>query len=102
MVTSMVRCMILLILSSILLVAKAVFFSISRRIVILEAAKGIRTVLMQVSIKCTMAIAGCRVSRYERSGSFLLFSWVAAASFALDNVSSGLIRVLWVMNNLRI
>ena len=55
--------MILFTFSSILLIVEAVLFSISRRMVMLEAARGIRTVLIQVNIKCSMAIAGCRVSR---------------------------------------
>lgn len=42
-----------------------------------------RTLLMQVFIKCMMVIAERRLIKYERSGSFLALSWLAAISFAL-------------------
>lgn len=75
--------MILLTFSSILSRARLAFFSMSRRIVTLAEASGIITVLMQVFIKFIIPIAGRRLMRYDRSGSFLAVSWLAAMSFAL-------------------
>ena len=63
MVTSMVRCRIVLTLSSSLYIAAAVVFSISRRTVMCEAASGIKTVFMQVAMRCMIVIAACRFSR---------------------------------------
>ena len=73
-VTSSVRCMRTLTLSSIWFIAIFVVFSISLRIVTFAAASGMRTVLIQVSIRCMIVIADCRFSRYERSGSVFVFS----------------------------
>jgi len=81
--TSMVRCMMLLSLSSSLLTARLVVFSMSRRTVVLDAARGIKTVLMHALIKCIIWIAGRRLGRYERSGSFLTASCEIAKSLAL-------------------
>ena len=75
--------MILLTFSSILSRARLAIFSISRRIITLAEASGMSTVLMQVLIRFMIPIAGRRPIRYERSGSFLAVSWLAAKSFAL-------------------
>jgi hypothetical protein len=56
--TSTVFCSIVLIFSSKRAVAKLVFFSISRLIVMLLAASGIRTVFTHVSIRWVVLIAG--------------------------------------------
>ena len=85
-VTSSVRCMRTLTLSSMWFNAIVVVFSISLRIVTFAAASGMRTVLMQVSIRCMIVMADCRFSRYERSGSFFVFSWAVAASLALWSI----------------
>ncbi len=81
--TSMDLCIILFTFSSILSKARLAVFSMSRRIVTLAEASGISTVLMQVFIRFIMPIAGRRPIRYDRSGSFLAISWLAAMSFAL-------------------
>lgn len=47
-----------------------VFFSISRLVVMLEAAKGIRTVLMQVIIRCMILMTVRKCGKYVKSGSF--------------------------------
>lgn len=60
---SMVRCMMLLILSSSLVTARLVVLSMSRRTVVLDAASGIKTVLMHAFIKCMIWIAGRRFGR---------------------------------------
>ena len=59
----MVRCIMVLTLSSILFIAMFVVFSISRRTVMLDTASGIKTVLIHVSIKCMMVIADWRPRR---------------------------------------
>ena len=59
----MVRCMVLLILSSILAMVRFTVFSISRRMVIFVTAKGMRTVCMQVFIKWMMVIAKWRFGK---------------------------------------
>ena len=41
------------------------------------------TVLMHVFIKFMIPTAGRRPTRYDRSGSFLAVSWLAAMSFSL-------------------
>ena len=81
--TSMDLCIILFTFSSILSKARLAVFSMSRRIVTLAEASGISTVLMQVFIRFIMPIAGRRPIRYDRSGSFLAISWLAAMSFEL-------------------
>lgn len=83
MMTSIDLCMRLFTFSSILSRAKLAIFSISRRIVILADARGISTALMQVFIRFMMPMAGRRPMRYDKSGSFLAVSWLAAISFAL-------------------
>lgn len=75
--------MTLLTFSSILSRARFAVFSMSRRIVTLAEANGMSTVLMQVFIRFIIPIAGRRPIRYDRSGSFLAVSWLAAMSFAL-------------------
>ena len=75
--------MILLTFSSIRSKARLAVFSMSRRIVTLAEASGMSTVLMQVFIRFVIPIAGRRPIRYDRSGSFLAVSWLAAMSFAL-------------------
>ena len=75
--------MILLTFSSILSRARLAFFSMLRRMVTLAEASGMITVLMQVFIRFIIPIAGRRLMRYDRSGSFLAVSWLAAMSFAL-------------------
>lgn len=79
----MVRCTMLLTLSSILLTALEVVCSMLRRTVMLEAAKGIKTVWMHVIIRCMIVMAACKLGMNERSGSAFEFSWDAANSFAL-------------------
>lgn len=79
----MVRCIMLLTLSSILLRALEVVCSILRRTVMLEAAKGIKTVLIHVIIRCMIVMAAYKLGMNERSGSAFAFSWDAANSFAL-------------------
>lgn len=81
--TSIDRCIMLFTFSSILSIARFAVFSMSRRIVTLADANGIRTVWTQVFIRDSMLIADRRPIRYERSGSFLADSWLAAMSFAL-------------------
>ena len=63
--------------------ALEVVCSMLRRTVILEAAKGTRTVLMQVIMRCMIVMAAYKLGMNERSGSFLALSWEAASSFAL-------------------
>ena len=75
--------MILLTFSSILSRARLASFSMLRRMVTLAEASGMITVLMQVFIRFIIPIAGRRLMRYDRSGSFLAVSWLAAMSFAL-------------------
>lgn len=79
----MVRCIILLTLSSILLTALEVVCSMLRRTVMFEAAKGIKTVLIHVIIRCIIVMAAYRLGMKERSGSAFEFSCDAANSFAL-------------------
>lgn len=79
----MVRCITLLTLSSILLTALEVVCSMLRRTVMLDAAKGIKTVLMHVIIRCMIVMAADKLGMNERSGSVFEFSWDAAKSFAL-------------------
>ena len=81
--TSMDLCIILFTFSSILSRARLAVFSMLRRIVTFAEASGISTVLIQVFIRFIMPIAGRRPIRYDRSGSFLAISWLAAISFAL-------------------
>lgn len=85
MTTSIDLCIIVLTLSSILSRARLAVFSMSRRIVTLAEASGMSTVLMQVFIRFMIPIAGRRPIKYDRSGSFLAVSWLAAMSFALAN-----------------
>lgn len=85
MTTSMDLCIIVLTFSSILSRARLAVFSMSRRIVTLAEASGMSTVLMQVFMRLMIPIAGRRLIRYDRSGSFLAVSWLAAMSFALAN-----------------
>lgn len=75
--------MILLTFSSTLSKARLAVFSMSRRIVTLAEASGMSTALMQVFIRFIIPIAGRRPIRYDRSGSSLAVSWLAAMSFAL-------------------
>lgn len=82
----MVRCMMLFILSSSLLTARFVVFSMSRRTVVLDEARGIKTVLMHAFIRCMVWIAGRRLGRYERSGSVLAASCEIAKSLALGKL----------------
>ena len=82
--------MILLTLSSILSIARFAVFSISRRMVMLAVASGISTVLIHVFIRWSMLIAERRPIKYERSGSFLAVSWLAAMSIALTHISEAL------------
>lgn len=79
----MVRCITLLTLSSILLTALEVVCSMLRRTVMLDAAKGIKTVLMHVIIRCMIVMAADKLGMNERSGSVFELSWDAAKSFAL-------------------
>lgn len=79
----MVRCITLLTLSSILLTALEVVCSMLRRTVMLDAAKGIKTVLTHVIIRCMIVMAADKLDMNERSGSVFEFSWDAAKSFAL-------------------
>ena len=83
MTTSMDLCIILLTFSSILSRARLAVFSMSRRIITFAEASGISTVLMQVFMRFMIPIAGRRPIKYDRSGSFLAVSWLAAMSFAL-------------------
>lgn len=76
--------MILLTFSSILFIVRVVIFSISRRMPILDEARGISIVLMQVIIRCMIVNAERRFDRYEKSGSFLEYSWETALSLALS------------------
>ena len=62
-VTSIVLCIMELTLSSMRVMARFVVFSISRRMVMLEAERGISTVFMNVDIKCNMVIPLCRLGR---------------------------------------
>ena len=92
--TSIDLCMILLTFSSILSIARFAVFSMSRRMVTLAVASGINTVLIHVFIRWSMLIAERRPIRYERSGSFLAVSWLAAMSIALLRISEALQTVL--------
>lgn len=83
MTTSMDLCIMLLTFSSILSKARLAVFTMSRRIVTLAEASGMRTVLTQVFIRFSIPMAGRKPIRYDRSGSFLAVSWLAAMSFAL-------------------
>lgn len=50
----------------------------------LDEARGISIVLMQVIIRCMIVNAERRFDRYEKSGSLLENSWDAALSLALS------------------
>lgn len=84
----MVLCIMLLTLSSILLTALDVVCSIERRIVMLEAAKGINTLLIHVIIRCMMVMAAYKPGMNETSGSLFAFSWDAGNSFALYRLAT--------------
>ncbi len=77
----------LLTFSSILSMATFEVFSMSRRMVTLAEARGMRTVRMQAFRRYIVLVAGRKLIMYERSGSFLAVSCVVAISFALKSVS---------------
>lgn len=59
----MVRWRSVLILSSIRVMVRVVVCSMSRRIVMLEEARGMRTVRIEVIIRCMIVKAGRRLKR---------------------------------------
>lgn len=59
----MVRWRSVLILSSIRVMVRVVVCSMSRRIVMLEEARGMRTVRIEVIIRCMIVKAGWRLKR---------------------------------------